>query len=160
MIWPHPHMKSKYWFHAFAISQNPLLIRCGGTSQHISTVSPPPQCDQATAKEVKLCGVISALRGLSVTAPIQIGRLGTGWGISIKGVWTAGVSIKHAHHRRGCFLLVKVYRKSGDGAALSPAAPHHKSHFPVPRHKNLVSLISRPAIGDFELSTFISSLAK
>ena len=42
-----------------------------------------------------------------------------------------GVSIKCGRHRRGCFLLVKVYRKSGDGAALSPVAPHHKSHFPL-----------------------------
>lgn len=40
------------------------------------------------------------------------------------------VSMKCGRHRRGCFLLVKVYLKSGDGAALSPVASHHKSHFP------------------------------
>lgn len=36
-----------------------------------------------------------------------------------------------ARHRRGCFLLVRVYRKSGDGAALGPMVPHHKSPFPL-----------------------------
>lgn len=68
-----------------------------------------------------------------------------------------GVSIKSGRHRRGCFLLVKVYRKSGDGVALSPVAPHHKSHFPLFKlwKFSLVNL-SRFAIGNFELHAFIS----
>lgn len=71
-----------------------------------------------------------------------------------------GVSIKCGRHRRGCFLLVKVYRKSGDGAALSPVAPHHKSHFPLfkPWKFALVNL-PRSAIGNFELHAFISQPA-
>lgn len=68
----------------------------------------------------------------------------------------AGTSIKLVHHRGGCFLLVKVYRKSVDGAALSPTAPHYKSHFPpfAPQKFPLVNLPCH-AIGDIELHTFI-----
>lgn len=68
-----------------------------------------------------------------------------------------GVSITiPPHHRRGCFL-VKVYRKSGDGAALSPWVLHHKSHFHLfklwkPSLVNLAHL----AIGNFEPRAFIS----
>ncbi len=141
-----------------------LTIYC--SSDVVTQAHSSERCQLSTSawpsvyERAKTCGLISAQCGQSVTAAMRTGGSGIGWGISIKGVWTAGVSIKHGHHRRGCFLLVKVYRKSGDGAALSPVAPHHKSHFPVPRHKNLVSLISHPAIGDFEHSTFISSLAE
>lgn len=71
-----------------------------------------------------------------------------------------GVSIKCGRHRRGCFLLVKVYRKSGDGAALSPVVPHHKSHFPLFKLQKF-GLVNLPrfAIGNFELLAFISQPA-
>lgn len=71
-----------------------------------------------------------------------------------------GVSIKCGRHRRGCFLLVKVYRKSGDGAALRPVAPHHKSHFPLFKLRKF-SLVNLPhsAIGNIELHAFISQPA-
>ncbi len=153
----HPHIITKYWFHAFAISHNIQHVRRGGTDSLIRVLS---ALHLGVTKRIRKSSNLWAQCGQSVTAAMRTGGSGIGWGKSIKGVWTVGVSIKHPHHRRGCFLLVKVYRKSGDGAALSPAAPQHKSNFPVPRHKNLVSLISHPAIGDFELSTFISSLAE
>lgn len=56
--------------------------------------------------------------------------------------------------------MVKVYRKSGNGAALIPVAPHHKSHFPLFKQRkfSLVNL-SRSAIGNFELRVFISKPA-
>lgn len=54
------------------------------------------------------------------------------------------------------FPLLRFYRKSGDGAALSPVAPHHKSHFPLFMlwKFGLVNL-SWLAIGNFELHKFI-----
>lgn len=54
------------------------------------------------------------------------------------------------------FSLLRFYRKSGDGAALSPVAPHHKSHFPLFKlwKFGLVNLLFF-AIGNFQLPEFI-----
>lgn len=81
-----------------------------------------------------------------------INRFKYPWGNEESG----GISTIGSHRKCVCFFLVKDCCKSGDGAPLRPAVLHHKSHFPVLSHENLVSFICRPAIGDFELPTFIS----
>lgn len=68
-----------------------------------------------------------------------------------------GVSIKYSRHRKGCFLLVRVYRKSGDGAALCPVAPHHKSNFHFFKlWKFTLVNLPRCAIGNVKLDSFVS----